>query len=155
VTLAPGPVGNTWRMQLSAGLRAVTLERHDIAAVTELVRLCQAHDGGTAERTQEDMEVLFGRPSFSLARSAAGIRDGDVLVGYAAIPWHRESDVFIAPSHRGRGIGTALMRWTWEAAAALGYASIGQSVHERAVGAIALLEANGYAHATPRGILAL
>lgn len=133
-------------MELVGGLRAVTLERGDVGAVTDLVRACETHDGGLAERTLEDMEVIFDRPSFSLAESAIGVRDGDALVGYAAIPWSRDADAWVLPSHRGRGIGTALLRWTWQAAAALGYPAVGQSVHERATAAIALLEAHGYAH---------
>ena len=124
----------------------MALERGDAEAVTELVRACEAHDGGLAERTLEDMQVIFDRPSFSLAESAIGVRDGEALVGYASIPWSRDADAWVLPSHRGRGIGTALMRWTWEAAAALGYPAVGQSVHERSVGAIALLEAHGYTH---------
>ncbi|MET0769704.1 MAG: GNAT family N-acetyltransferase [Solirubrobacteraceae bacterium] len=131
-------------MELGAGLRAVTLERGDAGAVTALVRACEAHDGGLAERTLEDMQVIFDRPSFSLADSAVGVREGDALVGYAAIPWSRDADAWVLPSHRGRGIGTALMRWTWEAARALGYPAVGQSVHERSAAAIALLGGNGY-----------
>ena len=104
------------------------------------MRACEAHDGGLAERTLEDMQVIFDRPSFSLADSAVGVREGDALVGYAAIPWSRDADAWVLPSHRGRGIGTALMRWTWEAARALGYPAVGQSVHERSAAAIALLE---------------
>ena len=54
----------------------MALERGDAEAVTELVRACEAHDGGLAERTLEDMQVIFDRPSFSLAESAIGVRDG-------------------------------------------------------------------------------
>ena len=131
-------------MELDGGLRAVTLVPGDAEAVTELVRACELEDGGIAERTLEDTLTVIGRPSFSLADSAIGVRDGDALVAYAALPWSRSADAFVLPSHRGRGIGTALVRWTWDAARALGFPAVGQSVHERAEAAIALLRAHGY-----------
>jgi len=131
-------------MELGRGLRAVELTPADAEAVTELVRACELEEGGIAERTLEDTLTVIGRPSFSLAESAIGVRDGDALVAYAAIPWSRTADAFVLPSHRGRGIGTSLLRWTWDAARALGYPAVGQSVHERAAGAIALLRAHGH-----------
>ena len=48
------------------------------------------------------------------------------------------------PEQRGRGLGTALMRWTWRLAAELGGTLVGQTVPERAAEAIALFEAHGY-----------
>ena len=140
-------------MELDGGLRAVTLVPGDAEAVTELVRTCELEEGGVAERTLEDTLAVIGRPSFSLADSAIGVRDGDALVAYAALPWSRKADAFVLPSHRGRGIGTALVRWTWDAARALGYPAVGQSVHERAEVAIALLHAHGYARTYTSWIL--
>ena len=67
-------------MELDGGLRAVTLVPGDAEAVTELVRACELEDGGIAERTLEDTLTVIGRPSFSLADSAIGVRDGDALV---------------------------------------------------------------------------
>ena len=131
-------------MELAPGLHAVELERGDAGDVTALIRACELHDGGLAERTREDMEAIWERPSFSLARSAIGVRDGAALVGYAAIAWPRYADAWVLPSHRGRGTGSALMRWTWDAARALGHPSVGQSVHERAADAVALLRGAGY-----------
>jgi GNAT superfamily N-acetyltransferase len=89
----------------------------------------------------------------TLADSAIGVRDGDALVAYAALAWSRSADAFVLPSHRGRGIGTALVRWTGDAARALGYPAVGQPVHERAEAAIAPLRAHGHEHVgmTPRG----
>jgi len=131
-------------MELEGAARAVALRREHAREVAELIRACELHDGGLAERTLEDMQAIWGRPSFSLAGSAVGVRDGDALVAYGAIAWPRYADVWVLPSHRGRGIGAALMRWSWDAARALGHPSVGQSVHERAVDAIALLTAAGY-----------
>ena len=131
-------------MELAPGLRAVGLERGDAGEVTALIRACELDDGGLAERTLQDMEAIWERPSFSLARSAVGVRDGAALVGYAAIPWPRYADASVLPSHRGRGIGSALMRWSWDAARALGHPAVGQSVHEGAADAVALLRGAGY-----------
>jgi ribosomal protein S18 acetylase RimI-like enzyme len=141
-------------MELADGLRAVTLYPGDAEAVTALIRACEAHDGGRAERTLEDMLTIWARPSFSLATAALGVRDDHgELVGYGGFAWARCADVWVAPSHRGRGIGTALMRWSWGAARALGYPSVGQSVHERAVDAVALLSGAGYEQSRTSWIL--
>ena len=141
-------------MELADGLRAATLDTGDAEAVTALIRACEAHDGGRAERTLEDMLTIWARPSFPLATTAIGVRAGDgELVGYGGFAWVRHADVCVAPSHRGRGIGTALMRWSWAAARALGYPSVGQSVHEDAADALALLRGAGYEQSRTSWIL--
>ena len=103
----------------------------------------------------EDMQTIWARPSFVLATAAVGVRDGGELVGYGGMAWARYADVWVAPSHRGRGLGTALMRWSWDTARVLGYQSVGQSVHEHAADALALLGGAGYEHSRTSWILAI
>lgn len=133
-------------MDLPAGLRTVRFAPADAAEVTALIRACEEHDAGAAERTVADVETIMRRPSFDLARQAVGIRDGAVLVAQASIPWPRYADACVTPSHRGRGLGTALLRWTWEEAARLGYRAIGQSVPAGQRDALELFAAHGYEH---------
>ncbi|HZB78101.1 MAG TPA: hypothetical protein VE526_17855 [Solirubrobacteraceae bacterium] len=46
-------------MELAPGLRAVGLERGDAEEVAALIRACEGHDGGLAERTRQDMEAIW------------------------------------------------------------------------------------------------
>src|SRR5918994_1651140 len=131
-------------MELADGLRAVTLEPADAQAVTDVVRASEERDGGIAERTVEDMQTIWSRPSFSLPREAIGVLAGDELVGYGSIPWPGLADVHVAPAYRGRGVGAALLRWSEAAARAAGWSSVGQSNHEQASTALALLRGAGY-----------
>ena len=140
-------------MELADGLRAVALEPGDAAAVAELIRASELRDGGIAERTVQDMRTIWSRPSFSLADEAIGVRDGDELVGYGSIPWPGDADVCVAPAHCGRGIGAALLGWSEAAARAAGWPSVGQSKHERAAAALALLRGAGYEHTRTSWIL--
>jgi mycothiol synthase len=51
---------------------------------------------------------------------------------------------YVLPSHRGRGIGAWLLRWTEQAARAVGHERACQSLSENEHAARALLEAAGY-----------
>ena len=63
-------------MDLADGRREVRLEPGDAEVVTALIRACEAHDGGVPERTTEDMQTIWARPSFVPATAAVGVRDG-------------------------------------------------------------------------------
>jgi mycothiol synthase len=129
---------------LPTGLTAVRLAPSDAGAVGALWRRCEEHDDGVAEITDEDVAAMWARPSFSLAQEAVGVHDDGALVGYAEVPHPKRADVCVDPGRRGRGIGAALMRWTWAAATARGDDCIGQAISEHNTGGIALLRGNGY-----------
>ena len=61
---------------------------------------------------------------------------GDVFMGRA--------EVDVAPLHRGRGLGAALLPWTWLVARSDGRDSVGQTVSDRRTDAAALFLAHGY-----------
>ncbi len=131
-------------LELPAGLSAVRFALSDAAAVGALWRRCELHDDGVEEISDADVAATWRRPSFSLAEQAVGVRENGRLVAYADVPHARRADACVDPLHRGRGIGAALMRWTWAAAAARGDDRIGQPVSEHNASALALLRGNGY-----------
>jgi GNAT superfamily N-acetyltransferase len=115
----------------------------DVDAVTAVWRAAQEHDDGDAEVTRADVVGCLGRPSLVLERDTVGVRDGGALVGFA-MQVGRLTFAQVAPSFRGRGIGTWLLEWTQQAARATGAAATAQAVSAQAHDAIALLESHGY-----------
>jgi ribosomal protein S18 acetylase RimI-like enzyme len=100
------------------------LSSPDAAAFRELRLQALAEDPATFASTYEDerdtpLAVVAERIAPAQDRAIVGAFDGPDLVGLAA--WHREETeglehqgfvwgVFVAPSHRGRGLARRLMR---------------------------------------------
>jgi mycothiol synthase len=107
--------------------------------------VCEQRDIGEVQIELEDIVGDWQRPSFDLATQSLGVYDEqDGLVAYAEVYRARRAEVYVLPEQRGRGIGSALMGWTWRRAADLGGTLVGQTVPERSAGATALFEAHGY-----------
>ena len=81
----------------------------DADAIFELVAACELDADGVAEIGVDDI-IGFGRQGFDPTLDSLLVLEGDELVAYAEIYRGRgEGDV--RPSHRGRGIGAALLGW--------------------------------------------
>ena len=100
-------------------------------------------DIGMIEIEEADIVADWGRPSFDVSASTVGVFDGDRLVGYAEVTGPDRGDAAVAPSHRGRGIGTALARWMQELARSRGSTVIGMPVPEGSPSDV-LLDRLGY-----------
>jgi len=116
----------------------------DAAAVARVWRACEEHADGRALFTEDDFLATCARPSTKLERDTVGVRDGDELVGVGMLHGDEDAFVGVLPSHRGRGIGAALLRWSQDAARAAGHARTCQTLSVNDRSAIALLEADGY-----------
>jgi mycothiol synthase len=127
------------------GLRTAPLAPGDVAELTAVWRACEEHDTGRAESTEADAVAIFSRPSLELARDTVAVRDGDALVAFGLQIGARIAFVHVLPEYRGRGIGTWLLRWSQDAARAVGARVAAQEISDQASAAIALLEADGYA----------
>ncbi|MBM3679388.1 MAG: GNAT family N-acetyltransferase [Actinobacteria bacterium] len=114
----------------------------DAAAVTALIAACELDAHGEVEITEEEVHEFFALPSVDIEHDVVVVNDGPDLVGYADVNRARAT-ACVAPSYRGRGIGTALARWTQARARALGFATVGQTVSDLDLGAGRLLEALG------------
>jgi mycothiol synthase len=128
---------------LPPGLTARPLRREDSREVFELIAACERHDLGTVEIEEADLVGDWGRPSFDLASSSVGVRDGDRLVAYAELTSDTRADAHVHPDVRRRGIGTALASWVRATARARGAAVVGSPVPQGSDGD-RLLERLGY-----------
>jgi mycothiol synthase len=126
------------------GFATAPLTPEDAAGATRVYRESEIEADGEALFTEEDFVAASKRPSMDLARHTVGVRDGEQLVGVAMLYGERDALVAVLPSHRGRGIGAWLLRWTQDAASANGGTRTCQPVSENAHDARALLEADGY-----------
>ncbi len=92
--------------------RVRPLVPQDAEAVYELMAAGEVEATGEIHIEPADIVSDWQRPSFDLATQSIGVFDADALVGYAEVVHGRRADAAVAATHRGRGIGTALARWT-------------------------------------------
>jgi GNAT superfamily N-acetyltransferase len=129
------------------GFSTAPLVPADAGEVTRVWRACEVHDDGRALFTEEDFVAVLKRPSMDLARDTVGVRDGEALVALAMLFGERDAFACVLPSHRGRGIGSWLLRWTQDAGRASGRSRSCQTLSENEHAARTLLEADGYERA--------
>jgi mycothiol synthase len=126
-------------------LPARALRFDEAEAVTDLIAVCEQADTGETMIEFDDVIGDWKRPSFDLATDSIGLFERDDLVAYAEVYKARRATVYVDPANRGRGLGTALLRWTWERTKAAGGSLVGQTVPDSNTGAVELFRANGYA----------
>jgi len=149
-----GPLPDLSAVRDVAGLAWRPATLGDVHAVVDLVNNCDRHDleavalsasERVVQHRLEDVELLgyWQRPSFDLRTDSMALFDGGRLVAYAEVFKGRRADAHVHPDARGRGLGSALLRWTVEVSRARGRTLIGQTVLAGS-DAAALLEASGY-----------
>jgi ribosomal protein S18 acetylase RimI-like enzyme len=104
------------------------LVRDDAGAVADLMAACEQHDVGQVLIEEADIVGDWQRPDFALTTQTVGVLDGDRLVAYAEVYKARWADGAVDPAYRGRGLGTALSRWTRAVGARDGGTVVGQPV---------------------------
>jgi GNAT superfamily N-acetyltransferase len=134
-------------MDAPAGLTARTLTTDDADDVVAMLNRCELHD--TGELMWERADLLADASTEGFVRDAdwVGVWDGPAIVGWAMIVHTRSAWADVAPSHRGRGVGTWLRRWTEDRARATGAPRVGQTLDDALLGPQTLLRDAGY---TPR-----
>jgi mycothiol synthase len=128
---------------LPDGLTARPLAWDDVETVYRLEADSEASDDGDAELALSDVVAEWRQPTFDLATMSVGVFDADGLVAHADVIQTR-AEAVVAPAYRGRGVGSALARWTWSVASAAGRNEVGQSVSDHNVAARNLFESLGY-----------
>lgn len=129
--------------RLPAGLTSRAATPADVEAITELIAACELDLDGVAEIDRGDVEMSFEQAGYDPALDCVLVLDGGEPVGWAEVHATRaEADV--RPSHRGRGVGAALLRWTEGRARETGQATVSQMVTDANLAAAALFRANGY-----------
>jgi len=128
-------------LRLPSGVDARPATDEDIPVIVELIRACELDSERVAEVDESD--VSFERHGFDAAHDTVLVFDEEDLVAWAELYRGRaEGDVLA--SHRGRGIGSSLLRWTEDRARDLGEAEIGQTKTDENAGARELFLSNGY-----------
>src|SRR3712207_710765 len=130
-------------LTLPHGYRTRSLTPDDAQAVTDLVAATELDVDGSVEIDVSDVRVDWGRPNFDQATMSVGVEREGALVAFAEV-YRGRAEVEVHPTQRGNGLGTALMRWTWDAARRDGRDELGQIVSDAHTTARALLVANGY-----------
>lgn len=137
---------------LPDGYSARPATRADVPIVFDLVAAAERHHDGVVEVAVDDVEMDFGRVGFEPGRDCVVVLAGDRAVGWANV--HKErAEADVHPSHHGRGIGTALLRWTEARAREVGSPTVAQTVTDHDASAAELFRANGYEPAWTSWIL--
>jgi ribosomal protein S18 acetylase RimI-like enzyme len=130
-------------LDLPPGLTSRPATAADVRAIVDLIATCEVDADGVAEVDEHDLTVAFGRHGFDLGLDTVLVFDGDELIAWADLyRWRAEGDVRL--SHRGRGIGSELLRWIEARARALGDGEVGQTKTDANDDARELFLANGY-----------
>jgi mycothiol synthase len=128
----------------------------DAAAAHALIADAELHDQGEVLVELADIVSDWQRPSFDLLRDSVAILDADGgLAAVGEVYRGQRAEIYVHPLHRGRGLGSALMRWSWSVARAAGAEQVGQTVPDSATDAVKLFQANGYRSAHTSWILEL
>ncbi|MGZ8628532.1 MAG: GNAT family N-acetyltransferase [Actinomycetota bacterium] len=130
-------------IELPAGYTARAASREDVGVVFDLVAAAEEHLDGVAEIDVDDVEMDFGRVGFDPATDCVIVLDGDTPVGWADV-YKERAEADTHPAYYGRGIGTALLRWTERRAAEDGAGKVSQTVTDNNATAAELFRTNGY-----------
>jgi GNAT superfamily N-acetyltransferase len=140
-------------VNLPAGFSSRPATEADLDAVVALLDAVQLDVMGDTENVREYLEWIWHVPYADLARDTALVSDGADLVGYGEAYWDPASPGPISiggvvrPSHRGRGIGTAILEWSMELGRTRGAPGLRHpGVYVGDLRSCAFLEANGFEH---------
>lgn len=115
----------------------------DARAVHRLIGAVEADLFGRTETDADHFATVIARPGFDARRDAVTVTGADdAVVAWAWV--NRRSEVHVHPAHRGRGLGTALLRWIEARARQSGTERVVQSVPDRDTAAVRLLAVHGY-----------
>ena len=119
----------------------------DVSTVAALLSASEEFDVGEPSVTVEDVESEWMLPGFDPAIDVLLVFDRDRVVASAEVPGWR-ADATVHPEARGRGIGTAILRWIEHRAAQRSNQGsevrIGQTVVDTNADAISLFARHGY-----------
>lgn len=130
-------------IELPEGLTRRPVTPDDIDVITALIAAVELNDDGVAEIDRDDLVSAFTRVGFDPRTDALLVFEGDAPVAWAEV-YRGRAAADVLPSHRGQGIGSALLNWTEERARELGFPDVGETKTDADLAAKALFLSNGY-----------
>lgn len=128
---------------LPPGFTARRLTFEDADVVADLVGDCEEFEDGEREIDGADLRAFWSIPGTDLSRHSIAVWHGDRLA--AAGDVHETySEIDVHPDFRGRGLGSAIVPWTWEQARAQGADHVSQTFTDARTDGAALFRAHGY-----------
>jgi mycothiol synthase len=140
---------------LPDGLTTRPLVHADLPAVLDVMLADEQAVLGEPMIDLADLEADWRRPSYDAEHDSVGVFEGRQLVAYGEVYQGRRAEITVHPKECGRGIGSALMRWSWRRALEAGGSLVGQTVPDQAHQAVALFRSNGYSPLWTSWVLAL
>lgn len=133
------------------------LRRTEAGAVMELIAAYERRVLGEVLIELVDIEADWQPPGADLERRTVGVfdPDGTIPVGVGEVGLDDRAEACIHPDHWGRGLGTAVARWTRAVAREHGLARIGQTVPDGDLGAQKLFAGEGYERRHTSWVLAM
>lgn len=113
-------------LPLPAGYDQRPLRLEDADRVAAVMAAEELADTGEVAIEAADLVADWSEPSYDLGAHSIGVLDASgEVVAYAEAYGGDRADAAVHPDHHGRGIGTALARWTAARAAELGAERVG------------------------------
>lgn len=129
--------------ELPSGYQARPATSYDIGAIHSLVAACERELYSRVLSDPGGIAADMARPGLIQELDTLLIHDRAGLL--AARAWvNRRSEVDVHPRHRGRGLGTALLRWAEARALQVAGEQIVQTVPDDDASAVALMRHHGY-----------
>lgn len=130
-------------MQLPEGLSSRPATAADADAIYELIAACELADDGVVEVDRHDITVGFERHGLEPELDTLLVFEGENLAAWADL-YRGRAEADVRPTHRGRGIGAALLSWIEARALALGDHDVGQTKTDADADARELFLTSGY-----------
>jgi GNAT superfamily N-acetyltransferase len=130
-------------VRLPEGLSSRPANAADAEAIYELIAACELEDDGVVEVVRYEVTVAFERHGFEPDLDMLLVFEGGYLAAWAD-HYRGRAEADVRPTHRGRGIGAALLSWIEARAGAMGEPRVGQAKTDANTGARELLITSGY-----------
>ncbi len=130
-------------IELPKGLTMRPATTDDVDPILELIAAAELDLDGVAEVERDDVLMGFDRNGFDIAADCILIYEGMTPVAWADV-YQNRAEADVRPSHRGRGIGAAILAWTEGRARAHGEVKVSQTIADANAAGAALFVANGY-----------